>query len=121
MESLVHDLRFALRNLAGNPGLALAIVLTLALGIGANIAIFTVAKRVVLDPLPHLSAFRNLAAGLPRPARRQPQLPIPDGAGRGNFTLTGDGTAERLRAVLVTPEFFDVYGRPPARGRPITA
>jgi putative ABC transport system permease protein len=61
MESLLHDLRFALRQLARSPVFAITAVLTLALGIGANTAIFTVVQSLLLNPLPYPDAQRIVA------------------------------------------------------------
>jgi len=63
MQTLLHDLRFALRQLAKSPGMAILAVLTLALGIGANTAIFTVIENVLLRPLPYRDAGRMVFIG----------------------------------------------------------
>src|SRR5271170_6239248 len=63
MLSMFHDLRFALRQLRKTPGMAVLAVLTLALGIGANAAIFTVIESVLLRPLPYANSDRLIFIG----------------------------------------------------------
>lgn len=58
MESLVSDIRYAFRSLIKSPGFTATVIVTLALGIGASTAVFTILKRVVLDPLPYPQATR---------------------------------------------------------------
>jgi putative ABC transport system permease protein len=128
---VLHDLRLALRNLWNRPGFSAAAVLTLAVGIGANTAIFSVVSGVLLQPLP-----------FPEPDRlsfitREGDVSIPDGVDwrresrsfaalslflRGwSFHLSGDGEPERLRGSVVEPDFFDVLRTPPLLGRVFTA
>ncbi len=63
MQALFHDLRYAMRQLGKTPGLALLAILTLALGVGANTAIFTVIESVLLRPLPYAHSDRLLYIG----------------------------------------------------------
>ncbi len=138
MENIWKELRYALRNLRQSPGFTLITVATLALGIGANVAIFTVAKNVLLDPLPYPDPERlmfiqeaNPAAGLPRfsvaPLNyldfhdRNQTFESMAAVSGASFALTGgDGRPERLRGWQVTGEFFDVLGVEPGHGRLIT-
>src|SRR5450755_1089635 len=133
LTSLLRDLRYAFRTLARNPGFACVSVLALALGIGANSAIFTVVNSVLLQPLRFhnpeqlvVVRERNLKAGFP-------QFSLSPGNylgyrdqnhsfsgiaafGRAGFNLAGGGEPERLTGTRVTIEFFDVLGRAPRWG-----
>ena len=136
--SIARDLRYAFRTLGRNPGFACVSVLALALGIGANSAIFTVVNSVLLQPLRFhqpeqlvVVRERNLKAGFP-------QFSLSPGNylgyrdqnhsfsgiaafGGGGFNLAGGGEPERLVGTRVTIDFFDVLGRKPALGRAFTA
>jgi len=130
---LGQDLRYAARTLLRTPGLTLAILLTLALGIGANSAIFTVVNAVLLRPLPfadpeRLVTLYDVFPGLDLPHSRlsEPELidleglpALSDVAGyrETRRTITGAGEPERLPALLVTANLARVLGAPPALGR----
>ncbi|HYW30315.1 MAG TPA: ABC transporter permease, partial [Gemmatimonas sp.] len=132
--SIVGDLRYALRALRRNPAFTTVAVLTLALGIGANTAIFSVVNGVLLRPLPFrepdqlvrlFTAFRG--SGELRYAMSQPEFMDYKGlkhvfenaaafSGTG-LTLTGNGEPERVRGVTGTRDLLPVLGINPARGR----
>jgi hypothetical protein len=63
MQSLLHDLRYAVRQLRRTPGLTVLALLSLTLGIGANTAIFTIIESVLLRPLPYVHADRLVFIG----------------------------------------------------------
>ena len=134
LDTLLLDLRYACRGFAKAPGLTATIVITLALGIGANTAIFSVVHAMLLSPLPYRDADRLVfiwsdmtAVGYPRAPLSGPELKdLRDGSRTlsgvaaiwSNTTaLTGDGHPEQLRIGLVTPDFFSVLGAEPALGR----
>jgi len=128
MESLAKDVVRTLRDLRRNPGFATVTLLTLALGIGANTAMFSVLEGVVLRPLPYHEPHRLVAVW---PAMnfnvsladsvgsKAPTLEGVAGIAHWGLTLTGDGDggAESVRAAVVSTSYFDVVGVPPARGR----
>jgi len=134
VEGLIQDLRYALRTLAGSFGFSSIIVLTLALGIGANSAIFTLVNGVILKPLPYPhsdrlvmlweTSVRSEKLGTAAPAnfydwhqethsfeKMAAIDPYPD------FILTGSGEAQRLAGAAVSQEFFSLLGVHMALGR----
>jgi predicted permease len=129
---MMADLRYALRALARTPGFTLAVVLTLALGIGVNSAIFSVVYGVLLRPLPYASPERLVVLYGRYPQFGRTSTSLPDfqdwRAGshafeqlaarhQGGFILTGDGEPERVVADRVTSNFFTTLGVRPALGR----
>jgi len=135
IQSLGQDLRFAARMLRKNPGFALAAVLTLALGIGANTAIFTITSAVLLKALPYedpqalvvLDAVQKDGqsrcctlnwSDLVR-ARAQSYSSIAVAA-IDNFNITGRGEPLQVIAGRVTPNFFTMLGVQPQVGRGFT-
>jgi putative ABC transport system permease protein len=132
MDSFLQDLRFGARGLARNPGFACAAVLTLALGVGANAAIFSVVNAVVLRPLPwnepsravmiwsRWTAFDKtwVSVGEVNDYRRESRTLEAVGAwDDGQVNLTGDGDPERVAYGGVTANLFPVLGVAPIKGR----
>jgi len=129
----MNDLRYALRSLGKHPGFTLVAVLTLALGIGANTAMFSVVNAVLLRPLPFpgsgelvqvFSTWRGNPSTVSPPDftdwRNDNQVFSELAAmNAGSDALTGDGPAEQVPAAAVTGGFFTVLGVPPALGRPL--
>ena len=134
MQTLLQDLRYGLRMLAKNPGFTLTAVLTLALGIGANTAIFSVVNTVLLRPLPYKDAgrlvmvweqnvrrgwFENIVSGANfLDWQKQNDVFADMAAFESNFfTLTGGGKPEEIAGERVTANFFSVLGVRPLHGR----
>ncbi len=132
MQNLLYDLRFALRQLRKNSGIALLAVLTLALGVGANTAIFTIIDSVLLRPLPyeHSDRLVYIARKNDKPdfnatswmnfsdIRSQSKL-LESVAGYNEdiSVLSTRETSMSLTAPRVTPSLFPLLGRPPLLGR----
>jgi len=135
MTALLQDVRYGLRMLAKNPGFTAIAVLTLALGIGANTAMFSVANAVLFEPLPYKDAGRlvtlwetHTAWGLAGPGsvcdpdyvqwRAQNQVFEDMAAFHGTTSnLTGVGEPERLLGSTVSPNLFHLLGVKPLLGR----
>src|SRR5215813_10519016 len=136
MQTLWQDLRYGARMLLRSPGLTMIAVITLALGIGANTAIFSVANAVLLRPLPYANPDRLVFAGegLKKRDLKDGALSnanffdFRDGAktafesiagfNTGRMTMTReDGTLEKISYASVTPNFFRVLGARMAFGR----
>ena len=131
---MVADLKFAFRQLRKSPGFTLIAVLTLALGIGLNTAIFSLINDLFLRGLPFKEPQRlvhmysnarernllELAISVPRFEHYRESQTIFDGFGAENvsaFTLTGLGDAVQVLGGQVTSNYFDVLGVRPIRGR----
>lgn len=134
VESLIQDLRFGLRMLRKSPGFTSVAVLTLALGIGANTAIFSVVNTVLLRPLPYKDANRLVTIwSYNRPQGYDTDLVSPldfadwrsqnhvfeDMAASTDvqYTLTGEGEPAPVTAYSFTADYFHVLGAAPLLGR----
>ena len=128
MSGLIQDVRYALRQLRKNPGFTLVAALTLALGIGANTAIFSVVNAVLLRPLPYKEDGRLvviLSQGRdPVPPanfndwREQSQSFSQMGAAEAwGANLTSTGNPEKLPGLHVTSDIFPLLGVQPLLGR----
>jgi putative ABC transport system permease protein len=133
MESLRQDLAFGLRTLVKNPAFTIVAVLALALGTGANTAIFSVINGVLLRPLPFQEPDRLVMVWTNNTKSNQPQnaLSVPDFLNyRDNsvleqiaclayddFNLTGGDQPEHVQGTMVSANFFSVLGVTPQRGR----
>lgn len=135
LESFVADIRFALRMLAKSPGFTLIAVLTLALGIGANTALFSVVNGVLLNPLPYPQPDRLVAVAASKPTFKTGSISYPNfldwhrmnqcfsyfAVSRSTgYLMTGVGSAEELNAVAITSDFFPMLGIKPVLGRNFT-
>ena len=134
-DSLWQDLRYAVRMLAKSPGFTAIAVLTLALGIGANAAIFSLVNGVLLRPLPYANPAQLVdvseakagvvGAGVSYPAfveLRDHSRAFTSVAGLAGhaLTLTGHGEPADVSTLAVTPEFFSLFGTKPLLGRALS-
>ena len=132
MDTLLQDVRYAVRRFQKDPAFAVVAVFTLAIGIGANSAIFSVLNGVLLKPLPYRQSDRLVATHhVTETGQRAVMSPlnfldwksqsrtVADAAAysSGSYTLTGVGEAARVNATDVSGSFFDVLGVQAALGR----
>ncbi len=134
MQTLWQDLRYGVRTLLKRPGFATLAVLVLALGIGANSAIFSVINAVLLRPLPYKNSERIVVPVSTNVERGFDNASVPYADfldwkneeqlfehvavfQQVNLDLTGDGEPERVQGVRATEGFFDVTGLQPLVGR----
>jgi predicted permease len=138
MRAILDDLRFASRALRARPGFVIAAVLTLALGIGANTAIFSVINAFMLKPLPYPDGERlvEIHNTYPGNGLENAGVSIPDFLDRrdqaaaladtalytwDSFNLAVSGTPERLTGLVATPSLFSTLQVSPAVGRSFTS
>src|SRR5579864_1201165 len=134
METLLKDIRYTLRILRSNLGFTAAAVIALALGIGANTAIFSVVNSVLLRPLPFQDADRIMVVherfitlGLPSIGVSAPDFADVTAlqdvfentavVSSDDYNLTGSDKPERLQGITVSSGFFPLLGVKPAMGR----
>ena len=135
---MIRDLKFALRGLLKRPAFAAIAIATLALGIGANTAIFSVVNAVLLRPLPLKEPDRLMTFWLSAPAKGLRHMDLNEALFAydrertrtfeslaafedGEFALTGSGEPEVVPGAVVTFNYFNVLGREPLLGRTFTA
>jgi len=136
LEDLARDLRFACRTLRKAPGFTAAAVVTLALGIGVNTAIFSIVNGVLLNPLPYSGPDQLVALYSRTADQRRDNSSYPNFLDwvRGNrsfsdlaafredgLNLIGLGQPERVPAEMVSASFFRLLGVQPILGRPFLA
>src|SRR5690349_14815215 len=136
MRNFLHDLRYTGRQMMKSPGFAVVAILTLALGIGANTAIFSVVNAVLLDPLPYPHSDRLVILFHDKPNFLQGSISYPNfedwrrdnrsfeamaAYRHGDAKLTGSGEPENLTGRMVSAGFFEILGVKPVLGRTFTA
>src|SRR5215216_2066069 len=138
MENFIQDLRFGVRVLLKNPGFTAIAVIALALGIGANTAVFSVVNSVLLKPLPYKDSDRlilmfgmSLETGRVRGSVSPPDFVdyrqqnttlerVAAVAGASLSLTGGDDEPERIPSALVSEGFFETLGTSPLYGRTFT-
>src|SRR5689334_4241176 len=138
MEALWSDLSFGIRGLLKNPGFTVVAVLSLAIGIGANSAIFSVTNALLLRPLPYKDAERLVILWSRSPGLNVPQDWFSPGqyldiktqnetfeetaiAIGGSFNLTGLGKPKHVDGARVSSSLFTLLGAKPLLGRELQA
>lgn len=134
METLLKDIRYGVRGLIKRPGFTAIALITLALGIGANTAIFSVINAVLLRPLQFKdpeqlvvvwedASFAGFPRNTPAPGiyfdwkNQNQSFSDMAASAETSFNITGDGAPERVMAFAVTENFFPLFGVQPVLGR----
>jgi len=132
MGTLLQDLRYSIRMLAKSPGFTTVAVLTLALAIGANTALFSIVNGVLLNPLPYPRPNELVTLHESKPNFNTGSISYPNfldwqkenhtlssmAVSRSySFSLTGLGQAEQIQGQFVTSDFFSILGVKPLMGR----
>src|ERR1700719_162717 len=137
MVSIVQDLRYALRTLLKSPGFALVAILTLALGIGANVATFSVVYAVLLRPLPfpHPEQLVRIFDDLRGPNEQDIGMSAPElwdlqdrsgvfqeisAVAPSNSAVGGGERTVRAESLVTSPDYFTLLGAKPQMGRVYT-
>ncbi|HZI57750.1 MAG TPA: ABC transporter permease, partial [Verrucomicrobiae bacterium] len=130
LENLMQDIRFGIRMLLKNPGFALVVVFTLALGIGANTAIFSLVNGILIQPLAYSDPDKlvniAIAGAMPEGAvlgfqERMKSTEIAGFSIGSGFNLVGEGNAVRLSGSKVTSNLFSLLGANAELGRTFQA
>src|SRR5271154_263729 len=140
MQTIPHELRYALKQLAKNPGYSSIVILTLALSIGANTAIFSVVDAILLRPLPYPDPQRlgSLMQRISGPANltypveidrdswrylrdNVPAVTAAVASGTSGVNLEAAGRAQYVHGQRVSASYFEVLGLRPMLGRSFTA
>jgi predicted permease len=137
MNGLLQDIRYALRQLRKNPGFTVVAVITLALAVGANTAIFSVVQTVLLAPLPYPQVDRLAMIWGRNPSRGDMEFPLSGGdytdwkqknqafediapSFDNEVTLTGSGNPKLVLGYDVSANYFRILGVAPSMGRAFT-
>jgi hypothetical protein len=125
MGTLIEDVRYGLRMLRKNPGFTAIALLTLALGIGANTAVFSIVNGVLLNPLPFPDPDKLVVLFESKPNFKEGSISYPNFLDwqRGNhafssiaayrpdsFSLTGDREPQQVQGKMVSADFFSILG-----------